>query len=226
MASRKSAWTTPRDITAGDTTAFSGTSSNDGYMESQHRSRKIKDEIEDDDEYSDDDDSMERWRAKRALLEDKIVKVQHAEINPRVFLKEMVDKGKVKKAWSSASCLPNDVKNASVYVDQMLSHANDMKQINKKLRTFKTPKYTFNRGRGVSKICNAIRSTPEPNLVDMLPKETQKVLRMALSPDMRKLMDEQQAKKKVMRKKASRTKKLPPSTFGTRNLIGRRGIRR
>jgi len=226
MAFRKSAWTTPRETTVEDPTANSTTCSSDRITAPQHGTRKVRDEIEDDDEYSDDDDSIERWRAKRALLEDKIVKVQHAEINPRVFLKEMVDKAKVKKAWSSASCLPNDVKNASVYVDQMLSHANDMKKINKKLRNFKTPKYTFNRTRGVSKICNAIRSTPEPNLIDVLPKETQKVLRMALSPEMRKLMDEQQAKKKVVRKKASRAKKLPPSTFGTRNLIGRRGIRR
>jgi len=88
--------------------------------------------------YMEDSDSSSEHEGQDAT---SIVSVKHANTeNMKRVVNKMVSNGKKIKEWSTSSSIPEDVRKASQFVDEMLSHAFDMKVEHKKMRVFKGPK--------------------------------------------------------------------------------------
>mmetsp|Transcript_18484 Transcript_18484/g.34884 ORF Transcript_18484/g.34884 Transcript_18484/m.34884 type:complete len:236 (-) Transcript_18484:440-1147(-) len=166
--------------------------------------------------YMEDSESSSEHEEQEAT---SIESVQHADTdNMKRVVNKMVSNGKKKKEWSTSSFIPEDVRKASKYVDEMLSHAFDMKLEHKKMRVFKGPKGVFKSHTGINKICDKIKATREPKagdlLLQVLPEKTRrKVLRMSLSKEERARLDsKQRAKSKPKGAGEKKKKKTPPGT--------------
>eukprot|EP00469_Lotharella_globosa_P018686 CAMPEP_0167813520 /NCGR_PEP_ID=MMETSP0112_2-20121227/1902_1 /TAXON_ID=91324 /ORGANISM="Lotharella globosa, Strain CCCM811" /LENGTH=213 /DNA_ID=CAMNT_0007712617 /DNA_START=293 /DNA_END=937 /DNA_ORIENTATION=+ len=174
--------------------------------------------------YMEDSDSSSEHEGQDAT---SIVSVKHANTeNMKRVVNKMVSNGKKIKEWSTSSSIPEDVRKASQFVDEMLSHAFDMKVEHKKMRVFKGPKGVFKSHTGVNRVCDRIKATKEPKagnlLLQVLPvKARKKVLRMSLSKEERTRLD---SKRKAKAKaKLGKVKSLSANTSESSKRTGESG---